>query len=157
MNKFLNFFLNAGYQALILHRITMFFWTHNIRILAYVNARVIRFLTNIDIEPGAKIDHSVRINHGSGTVIGFGTVIGKNVILRQNVTLGRKGNEKPDQHKFHPTIGDDVMIGAGAVIMGDITIGHNAIIGANAVITKDVPPYAVVAGVPGVIIKYTRK
>lgn len=156
MNSFLNFFLNAGYQALVLHRFTTFLFSKNVRVWPQLNSRFIRFLTNIDIEPGAMIDRSARINHGGGTVIGYGTVIGKNVVIRQNVTLGRKGNEDPKQQRVHPIIEDDVSIGAGAVIIGGITIGHNAVIGANAVITKDIPPYAVVVGVPGKIIKYNN-
>lgn len=152
LRQILKFFNNAGYQALILHRLSHLLWNNNFHILASLNARLIRLLTAIDIEPGAVISKKAAIYHGAGTVIGFGTIIEDYVIIRQGVTLGRKGTEVDE--KLHPTIESYVEIGAGAVILGNIVIGKHATIGANAVVTKDVPAYAVIAGVPGKIIKY---
>jgi len=149
------FSINAGYQALTLYRFSHWLWNHNLKIPALYIMRLSRALTSIEIEPAANIAKSVIISHGMGTVIGYDSVVGENVMIRQNVTLGRTGKTNSNStQRVHPTIENDVSIGAGAVILGNITIGHHAIIGANAVITKDVPPYAVVAGVPGKILRY---
>ncbi len=109
-----------------------------------------RFFTGIEIHPGAEIGEGFFIDHGMGVVIGETTIIGNNVLLYQGVTLGGTGKERG---KRHPTIGDNVVIGAGAKILGDITVGDNSYIGSNAVVIKDVPQNSTVVGVPGRITK----
>src|SRR5699024_7695558 len=102
-----------------------------------------------EISPQAQLSKTVTISHGIGTVIGGGCKIGENVLIRQNVTLGQKGTGNPILNsKVHPTVQDNVVIGAGTCILGGIIIGKNSIIGANSVVTKDVPPNTVWAGVP---------
>ena len=113
-----------------------------------------RFFTGVEIHPGATIGKGFFIDHGMGVVIGETAVIGDNVLLYQGVTLGGTGKERG---KRHPTIGSNVVIGAGAKILGDITIGDNSYIGANAVVIKDVPPDSTVVGVPGRITKQDGK
>ena len=109
-----------------------------------------QFLTNMDIHPGATIGENVFIDHGIGVVIGETAIIGNNVTIYQGVTLG---GVSLDPGKRHPTIEDDVTIGAGAKILGNITIGKGSKIGANSVVVKDVPPYSTVVGIPGKVIK----
>ena len=111
-------------------------------------------MTGIEIHPGAKIGKGLFIDHGIGVVIGETSIIGDNVLLYQGVTLGGTGLEKG---KRHPTIGNNVVIGAGAKILGNITIGDNSYIGANAVVIKDVPSNSTVVGVPGRITKQDGK
>ena len=109
-----------------------------------------QFITNIDIHPGATIGENVFIDHGIGVVIGETTIIGDNVTIYQGVTLG---GVSLNPGKRHPTIENDVIIGAGAKILGNITIGKGSKIGANSVIVKDVPPFSTVVGIPGKVIK----
>lgn len=155
LKRIIEFSINAGYQALILHKLSHWLWQHGLKTLAKLNARINRALTGIEIEPGAQLSESTIISHGSGAVIGSEAIIGNNVIIRQNVTIGRNGKlRKNIEERIHPIIQDNVDIGAGAAIIGPITVGHHVVIGANAVITKDVPPYAIVAGVPGKILRY---
>ena len=111
---------------------------------------IARGLTGIEIHPAATIGRGLFIDHGMGVVIGETTVIGKNVTLFQGVTLGGTGKEKG---KRHPTLGDNVVVGTGAKVLGNITIGNNSIIGANAVVLRDVPDHSTVVGVPGRIAK----
>jgi serine O-acetyltransferase len=111
-------------------------------------------MTGIEIHPGAQIGRGFFIDHGMGVVIGETAVIGDNVLLYQQVTLGGTGLEKG---KRHPTIGNNVVIGAGAKVLGNITVGDNSYIGANAVVIKDVPPDSTVVGVPGRITKQDGK
>ena len=106
--------------------------------------------TGIDIHPGATIGKNLFIDHGQGVVIGETTVIGDNVILYQGVTLGGNGKE---HGKRHPTIGNNVMISAGAKVLGSFTIGDNSKIGAGSVVLKEVPPNSTVVGVPGIVVK----
>jgi len=115
---------------------------------------VSRFLTGIEIHPGAKIGRGVFIDHGMGVVIGETAIVGDNVLLYQGVTLGGTGLEKG---KRHPTIGNNVVIGGGAKVLGNITIGDNSYIGANAVVIKDVPANSTVVGVPGRITRQDGK
>jgi serine O-acetyltransferase len=108
-----------------------------------------RWLTGIEIHPGAKIGKGVFIDHGMGVVIGETAVVGDNVTLYQGVTLGGTGKERG---KRHPTVGNNVVIGAGAIILGNITIGDNARIGAGSVVIKPVPPNASAVGVPAKVV-----
>jgi serine O-acetyltransferase len=117
-------------------------------------SQIFRWTTGIEIHPGAKIGKSFFIDHGMGVVIGETSIIGDGVLLYQGVTLGGTGLEKG---KRHPTVGNNVVIGAGAKILGNISIGDNSYIGANAVVIKDVPPNSTVVGVPGRITKQDGK
>jgi len=139
----------AGLHAIWNHRITHWLWKHKVRLLARWMAQINRFFTGIEIHPGAVIGQGFFIDHGMGVVIGETSVIGNNVTIYHGVTLGGVSLEKG---KRHPTIEDEVVIGAGAKILGDITIGSQSRIGANAVVVKDVPPDSVVVGVPGRIM-----
>lgn len=114
-----------------------------------ISARVAR-KTGIDIHPGATIGKNLFIDHGQGVVIGETAVIGDNVILYQGVTLGGNGKE---QGKRHPTVGNNVMISAGAKVLGSFTIGDNSKIGAGSVVLREVPPNSTVVGVPGIVVK----
>ncbi len=147
-------FLYQGLHALIRHRIAHFFYNKKLFFIARFISQVSRLLTGIEIHPGAKIGKRFFIDHGMGVVIGETTVIGDDVLLYQGVTLGGTGLEKG---KRHPTIGNSVVVGAGAKILGNITIGDNSYVGANAVVIKDVPPNSTVVGVPGRITKQDGK
>ena len=139
----------AGLHAIWNHRITHWLWRHKLRLLARWLAQINRFFTGIEIHPAAVIGQGFFIDHGMGVVIGETAVIGNNVTMYHGVTLGGVSLEKG---KRHPTIEDEVVIGAGAKILGNITIGSQSRIGANAVVVKDVPPDSVVVGVPGRIM-----
>lgn len=139
----------AGLHAIWNHRINHWLWNHGMKLLARWFAQLNRFFTGIEIHPGAVIGEGFFIDHGMGVVIGETSVIGKNVTIFHGVTLGGVSAEKG---KRHPTIGDEVVIGAGAKILGNITIGFCSRIGANAVVVKDVPCDSVVVGVPGRIV-----
>ena len=117
-------------------------------------SQVTRFLTGIEIHPGAQIGKGLFIDHGMGVVIGETTIIGKDVTLFQGVTLGGTGKECG---KRHPTLGDNVVVGTGAKVLGNINIGDNSYVGANAVILRDVPANSTVVGVPGHITKKDGK
>ena len=125
-----------------------------IPILPRLIMTVARGLTGVEIHPGAVIGRGLFIDHGMGVVIGETSVIGKNVTLFQGVTLGGTGKKKG---KRHPNIGDNVVVGTGAKVLGDITVGEHSIIGANAVVVRDVPPHSTVVGVPGRIAKIKDK
>jgi len=142
--------LYQGLHAIIFHRIAQFFLKIRLKFFARLISQICRHLTGIEIHPGAKIGRGLFIDHGMGVVIGETTIIGDNITLFQGVTLGGTGREKG---KRHPTIGDNVVIGSGAKILGNITIGDNSYIGSNAVVIKDVPPNSTVVGVPGRITK----
>ncbi len=146
--------LYQGLYALIHHRFAHFLYKKNIFLLARLVSQISRFLTGIEIHPGAVIGKDFFIDHGMGVVIGETAIIGDNVLLYQGVTLGGTGLEKG---KRHPTIGNNVVIGGGAKVLGNISIGDNSYIGANAVVIKDVPPNSTVVGVPGRITKQDGK
>jgi serine O-acetyltransferase len=146
--------LYQGLHALVHHRIANFFYKKGRFFLARLISQASRFFTGIEIHPGAKIGRNFFIDHGMGVVIGETAIIGDNVLIYQGVTLGGTGLEKG---KRHPTIGNNVVIGGGAKILGDITIGDNSYIGANAVVIKDVPANSTVVGVPGRITKQDGK
>ncbi|OGC23324.1 serine O-acetyltransferase [candidate division WOR-1 bacterium RIFOXYB2_FULL_42_35] len=142
--------LYQGLWAIWFHRLANLFYRLHLPILPRLVSQISRLLTGIEIHPGAKIGKCFFIDHGAGVVIGETTVIGENVTLFQGVTLGGTGKEKG---KRHPTIGNDVVIGAGAIILGAITIGDNARIGAGAVVTKAVPADTTVVGNPCWIVR----
>jgi len=146
--------LYQGLHAIVCHRIAHFFYNIRLFFLARFISQVSRFLTGIEIHPGAKIGRGVFIDHGMGVVIGETAIVGDNVLLYQGVTLGGTGLEKG---KRHPTIGNNVVIGGGAKVLGNITIGDNSYIGANAVVIKDVPANSTVVGVPGRITRQDGK
>lgn len=143
-------FCYPGLHALWMHRIAHFFWKHRLYFLGRLTSHISRFLTGIEIHPGAKIGRRFFIDHGAGVVIGETTEIGSDVLMYQGVVLGGTSLEKK---KRHPTIEDNVVIGAGAILLGDITIGNNARIGAGSVVIKSVPEGATVVGVPGKVVE----
>ena len=138
----------AGVHAVIRHRIAHFLYRIHLRFFARWMSAVTRFLTGIDIHPAAVIGKHLFIDHGHGVVIGETAQIGDNVTIYQGVTLGGTGKE---HNKRHPTLGDNVVVGAGAKVLGNITIGNNVKIGANAVVLRDVPDDCTVVGVGRVI------
>jgi len=146
--------LYQGLHALISHRTAHFFYKLHLFFLARLISQISRHFTGIEIHPGAKIGKGFFIDHGMGVVIGETAIIGDSVLLYQGVTLGGTGLEKG---KRHPTIGNNVVIGTGAKVLGNITVGDNSYIGANAVVIKDVPPNSTVVGVPGRITKQDGK
>lgn len=134
-----------GLHALWMHRIAHGLWQKKFRFLARFISHINRFFTQIEIHPGAKIGKRFFIDHGAGVVIGETAEIGDNVLMYQGVVLGGTSLEKK---KRHPTIGNDVVIGAGAILLGPISIGDGAKIGAGSVVIHDVPPEKTVVGVP---------
>jgi serine O-acetyltransferase len=146
--------LYQGLHSLVSHRIAHFFYKKRFYLLARLISQMSRYFTGIEIHPGARIGRRFFIDHGFGVVIGETAVVGDDVLLYQGVTLGGTGLEKG---KRHPTIGNNVVIGAGAKVLGNITIGDNSYIGANAVVIKDVPVNSTVVGIPGRITKQDGK
>lgn len=144
------FLLYPSIHALIMYRTSHFLYRKEYFFLARFISQLSRFFTGIEIHPGARIGEGILIDHGMGVVIGEATIIGNRVTIYQGVTLGATGNEK--QWKRHPTIGDDVVIGSGAKVLGPINIGDNVKIGANAVVLQDVPSNATAVGIPAKII-----
>ena len=140
----------SGLHAIWIHRITHWLWQRDVRFLARWLSQLARWLTGIEIHPGATLSPGFFIDHGIGVVIGETAEVGADVTLYHGVTLGGTSLNKG---KRHPTIGDRVVIGAGAKVLGNITIGSDSRIGANAVVVKSVPENAVVVGVPGQIVK----
>ncbi len=138
-----------GLHALWFHRRAHFLWQHKLRLLARCVSQFSRFLTGIEIHPGAKIGRRFFIDHGAGVVIGETAEIGDDVLLYQGVVLGGTTLEKK---KRHPTLGNNVVMGTGAVALGAITIGNGAKIGSGSVVVKTVPPGATVVGIPGRVV-----
>lgn len=138
-----------GLHAVWAHRTEHWLWNHGLKLLARWLSHITRFLTGIEIHPGAQIGEGFFIDHGMGVVIGETAMVGKCVTMYHGVTLGGTSLEKG---KRHPTIEDEVVIGAGAKILGNITIGSHSRIGANAVVVNSVPPNSVVVGVPGQVV-----
>jgi len=147
-------FCYPGLHALWLHRVANFLWRHHLRLLARLLSQFNRFLTGIEIHPGAGIGRRFFIDHGAGVVIGETAEIGDDVLLYQGAVLGGTSLKKG---KRHPTLGNNVVIGAGAVTLGAITIGDGARIGSGSVVIKSVPPGATVVGIPGRVIDEHRK
>ena len=141
----------SGLHALVFHRVANILFKIRIPFLPRWISQLGRFFTGIEIHPGAQIGDSLFIDHGMGVVIGETSIIGDNVTLYQGVTLGGTGKEKG---KRHPTLGRNVVVGTGAKVLGNLTVGDNVRIGANAVVLRDVPPNAVVVGVPGRIVRH---
>ena len=127
-----------------------FFHKIKLKLIARIISQTTRFFTGIEIHPGAKIEGGVFIDHGMGVVIGETAEVHKGVVIYQGVTLGGTGKERG---KRHPTVMENVMISAGAKVLGNIVIGEGAKIGAGAVVLKEVPPYATVVGIPGRIVR----
>lgn len=146
--------LYAGLHAIIIYRTARIFYLLKIPILPRLLSQLGRFMTGIEIHPGAKIGRGLFIDHGMGVVIGETSILGDNVTLFQGVTLGGTGKQRG---KRHPTLGNNVVVGAGAKVLGNISIGDNVAIGANAVVIKDVPSDATVVGVPGRVVKQEGK
>ena len=140
----------AGFHALLAYRVSHWLKVHSVPILPRVLSQLARWLTGVEIHPSAKIGTGFFIDHGMGVVIGETAEIGDYVTLFQGVTLGGTGKERG---KRHPTLGNHVVVGAGAKILGGITIGDNVKIGANSVVLKNVAPNSTVIGVPGRVIK----
>lgn len=140
-----------GLHAVWNYRIAHFFWKIKLKLFARVISNIGRFSTGVEIHPAATIGKNFIIDHGSGIVIGETSVIGENCLMYHGVTLGGTGNDSSS--KRHPSICDNVMIAAGAKILGNIQIGFGAKIGANAVVLKDVPPHATAVGMPARIIE----
>ena len=149
-NKFEIFLTYSGVKALSWHRWAHFLYKIKLKLLARMTSQFSRFFTGIEIHPAAKIAGGVFIDHGTGVVIGETAEIEEGVVIYQGVTLGGTGKEKG---KRHPTIKKGVMISAGAKILGGFTVGEYAKIGAGAVVLKEVPPYATVVGVPGMVVR----
>ncbi len=143
-----------GLHAIWLHRIAHWVWKHKLRLFGRLLSHISRFLTGIEIHPGARIGRRFFIDHGMGVVIGETTEIGDDVLTYQGVVFGGTSLEKK---KRHPTVEDNVVIGVGATLLGPITVGKGARIGAGAVVIKPVPPGATVVGVPGRIVGEKRR
>jgi len=143
-----------GLHAIWLHRIAHFLWTHHMKLLGRLISHLNRFLTGVEIHPGARIKRRLFIDHGAGVVIGETSEIGDDVLLYQGVVLGGTSMEKK---KRHPTIQNKVVIGAAAILLGPITVGEGAKIGANSVVISSVPPGATVLGVPGKVVEDGRE
>ena len=144
------FLLYPGVHAVLYHRVAHWLYRHHRFFLARCVSQWSRFWTGIEIHPGATIGHRLVIDHGMGIVIGETAEIGDDCLLYQGVTLGGTGK---DQGKRHPTIGNNVMISAGAKVLGSFTIGDNSKIGAGSVVLSEVPPGSTVVGVPGRVVK----
>ncbi len=143
-------FCYPGLHALIMHRIAhkLNYW--KIPLIPRIISNISRFFTGIEIHPAARIGRRFFIDHGMGVVIGATTIIGDDVLLYQGVTLGGTGNE---HGKRHPTLGDNIVVGSGAKVLGNITIGSNSRIGAGSVVVDNVPENSTVVGVPGRIVR----
>ena len=149
-SKFEIFWTYSGVKALRWHRWANFLYRHKLKFLARWTSQFAKFLTGIEIHPAAKIAPGVFIDHGTGVVIGETAEIEEGVVIYQGVTLGGTGKEKG---KRHPTIKKGAIISAGAKVLGGFTVGEYAKIGAGAVVLKEVPPYATVVGVPGIVVR----
>lgn len=145
----------SGFHAVLGYRFAHFVYKKlRLKLLARMISQAVRFFTGIEIHPAAEIDGGLFIDHGSGVVIGETTIIGKNCTLYQGVTLGGTGK---DTGKRHPTLEDNVMVSAGAKVLGPITIGAGSKIGAGSVVLKDVPPGCTVVGIPGRVVRIYGK
>ena len=144
------FLTYAGFQALLAYRVAHRLWKMRLRLLGRLVSQFARWVTGVEIHPGASIGNGFFIDHGMGVVIGETTEIGDYVTLFQGVTLGGTGKEKG---KRHPTLGNHVVVGSGAKVLGNIRIGDSVKIGANSVVLRSVPSNSTVTGIPGRIVK----
>ncbi len=144
----------SGLHAVWMYRIAHFFYVHKMYFVARAISQIARLLTGIEIHPGAKIGKGLLIDHGSGVVIGETAEIGDNCLLYQGCTLGGTGK---DHGKRHPTLGNNVMVGCGAKILGPFKVGDNAKIAANAVVLEEVPPNSTAVGAPAKIVRQDGK
>ena len=144
------FLLYPSIHARLAHMISHFLYKKNLLFLARLISQIARFLTAIEIHPGATLGAGILIDHGMGVVIGETAELGDRITIYHGTTLGGTGKEKG---KRHPTVGNNVVIGAGAKILGNISIGSNSKIGANSVVINDVPEGATVVGIPGRVVK----
>jgi serine O-acetyltransferase len=144
------FLTYAGFQALLAHRLAHRLWKMRLRLVGRLVSQVARWVTGVEIHPGASIGYGFFIDHGMGVVIGETAEIGDYVTLFQGVTLGGTGKEKG---KRHPTLGSHVVVGSGAKVLGNIRIGDSVKIGANSVVLRSVPSNSTVTGIPGRIVK----
>lgn len=146
--------LYPGFKAVFYHRIAHFFYRHKLYFLARAISQFSRFITGIEIHPGARIGNRLLIDHGMGVVIGETAIVGDDCTIYHQVTLGGTGKERK---KRHPTIGNNVIVGSGSKVLGNITIGDNVKIGANSVLLSDTPSNVTVVGVPAKIVKKNWK
>ena len=150
-----------GVKAVFFHKFAHLFYVAGFDLIARIIAQTIRFFTGIEIHPGAKIGKNLFIDHGMGVVIGETSEIGDNVTIYHAVTLGGSSpsidSERQRHEKRHPTIGNDVVIGSGAQIIGPVNVGNGARIAANAVVVKDVPENATMVGIPAKAVKLENK
>ena len=150
-----------GVKAVFFHQISNFFYKAGFDLIARIISQTVRFFTGIEIHPGAKIGKNLFIDHGMGVVIGETSEIGNNVTIYHAVTLGGSSpsidSERQRHEKRHPTIGDDVVIGSGAQIIGPIRVGNKSRIASNAVVVKDVPDNATMVGIPAKAVKLENK
>lgn len=144
----------SGLHAVAMYRVAHWFYIRNFKVTARIISQTARFLTGIEIHPGAKIGKGLLIDHGSGVVIGETAEIGDNCLLYQGCTLGGTGK---DHGKRHPTLGNNVMVGCGAKVLGPFKVGDNSKIAANAVVLETVPPNCTAVGVPARLIKQNGK
>ncbi|ALS26152.1 serine acetyltransferase [Paenibacillus sp. 32O-W] len=149
-SKFEVIFTYSGLHAIWMHRIAHALYKRGWFTVARIISQFSRFMTGIEIHPGAKIGRRLFIDHGMGVVIGETCEIGDDVVIYQGVTLGGTGKEKG---KRHPTIGNNVVIASGAKVLGSFRVGDNSNIGANSVVLREVPPNSTVVGIPGRIVK----
>jgi serine O-acetyltransferase len=145
------FICYPGVQACNAHRFENLLWRHGLHGLARLLSQVTRFFTGIEIHPGAQLGHGVFIDHGMGVIIGETAIVGDDVVIYQGVTLGGTGKESG---KRHPNLGDRVIVGVGACILGNITIGNDCKIGGGAVVLDNVPDNCTVVGVPGRVVTH---
>ena len=148
------FLLYSGLHAIMLHRPAYFLYRHRCYFSARLLSQFARFLTGIEIHPGAKLGKGIFIDHGSGIVIGETAEVGDGCTLYQGVTLGGTGK---DQGKRHPTLKENVLVGSGAKILGPFTIGENSKVAANAVVLKEIPPNSTAVGVPAKVVRQNGK
>ena len=148
------FLCYPGFYALLFHRVSHWLWNHSLKLLARMNSNLARFITGIEIHPGATFGERVFIDHGMGVVVGETAIVEDDVLIYQGVILGGTSTEKT---KRHPTVKKGAIIGAGAKVMGNITIGEYSKIGTGAVVLKDVPSNSTCVGVPGRIVKRKGK
>ena len=147
--------LYPSFHAIIYHKLAHFLYRYKLFFLARLISQIARFLTGIEIHPGATLGRRVFFDHGMGIVIGETAIVGDDCIIFHGVTLGglsSKNPSKTNSNKRHPTIKNNVLLGAGAKLLGDITIGENVKVGANAVVLNDIPDNAIAVGVPARII-----